>query len=178
VINFARAPPQAGPYQGLKDRLLQAFGRTPMERANAIMNWPELGVLKPLALYDKMAATLSDGSDCDHILVKACFIRQLPPDVQDHLSDKMEQSTRAIAAAADRFFASYGTHQNPTAGVANAVEYKSCNICMVKKIGGFSRGPLGTSRMERTSTGHMPGGATRGTPAKAVNASWQAVRLQ
>jgi hypothetical protein len=88
-----------------------------------------------------MAATLPDLTDCNHILVKACFIRQLPPDVQDHLSDKMEQSTRAIAAAADRFFASYGTRQNPTAVVANAVEYEICNICAVKKIGGFLRRP-------------------------------------
>jgi hypothetical protein len=29
VINLVRAPPQAGAYQGLIDRLLQAFGRTP-----------------------------------------------------------------------------------------------------------------------------------------------------
>jgi hypothetical protein len=106
-----------------------------MERANAVMDWLGLGDLNPQALYDKMAATLPNGTDCDHILVNACFIRQLPPDVRDHLSDKMEQSTRAIAAAADRFFTSYGTHQNPTAGVANAVEYKSCKIYAVKKIG-------------------------------------------
>jgi hypothetical protein len=66
-----------------------------MERANAVMDWQGLGDLKPLALYNKMAATLPDGTDCNHILVKACFIRQLPPDVRDHLSDKMEQSTRA-----------------------------------------------------------------------------------
>jgi hypothetical protein len=141
VMDLVRAPLQAGTYQGLKERLLQAFGRTPMERANAVMDWPGLGDLKPLALYDKMAATLPNGTDWDHILVKACFIRQLPPDVRDHLSDKMEQSTRAIAAAADRFFASYRTRQNPTAGVVNALEYESCEICVVKKIGGFPRRP-------------------------------------
>jgi hypothetical protein len=112
-----------------------------MEPANAIMDWPGLGNLKPLALYDKMAAALPDGTECDHILVMACFIPQLLPDVQDHLSDKMEQPARAIAATADRFFASYGTRQNPTAGVANAVEYESCKICAVKKIGGFPRRP-------------------------------------
>jgi hypothetical protein len=100
-----------------------------------------LGDLKPLSFYNKMAATLPNGTDCDHILVKAYFIRQLPPDVRDHLSDKMEQSTRAITAAADRFFASYGTCQNPTAGVVNAVECESCKICAVKKIGGFPRRP-------------------------------------
>jgi hypothetical protein len=95
VIDLFRASPQAGAYQGLKAKLLKAFSRTPMERANAVMDWQGLGDLKPLALYNKMAATLPDGTDCNHILVKACFIRQLPPDVRDHLSDKMEQSTRA-----------------------------------------------------------------------------------
>jgi hypothetical protein len=74
-------------------------------------------------------------------LVKVCFICQLPLDVQDHLSDKIEQFTRAIAAAADQFFASYGTRQNPMARVANAVEYESGKICAVKKIGGFPRCP-------------------------------------
>jgi hypothetical protein len=53
----------------------------------------------------------------------------------------MEQSTRAIAAAADQFFASYGTRQNPMSRVANAVEYESCKICAVKKIRGFPRCP-------------------------------------
>jgi hypothetical protein len=133
VINLVRAPPQAGAYQGLKDRLLQAFGRRPMERANSVMDWLGLGDLKPLALYNKMAATLPNGTDWDHILVKACFIRQLLPDVRDQLSDKMEQSTRVIAAAADRFFASYRTRQNPTAGVPNAVEYKSCKRDTVRR---------------------------------------------
>jgi hypothetical protein len=88
-----------------------------------------------------MAATLPDGTECDHILVKACFIRQLPADVRDHLSDKMEQPTRAIAAAADRFFASYGTQQKPTAAVVNAVECESCKVCTVKKVGVFPRRP-------------------------------------
>jgi hypothetical protein len=62
----------------------------------------------------------------------------------------MEQSTKAITAAADPFFASYRTCQNPRAGVANAVEYESCKICAVKKIGGF---PI-RSRNQQDGTYH------------------------
>jgi hypothetical protein len=40
VIDLVRALPQAGAYQGLKDRLLKAFDRRPMEQANAIIDWP------------------------------------------------------------------------------------------------------------------------------------------
>jgi hypothetical protein len=120
IIDLARNPPATGAYGILKARLLEAFGRTPVERANALIDWPGMGDLKPLALHCRMAATLTDGTDRDHILMKTLFMRQLPPDVQDHLADKIGKTRREIATAADRFFESSGTRQNPSSGMVSA----------------------------------------------------------
>jgi hypothetical protein len=89
IIDLACDPPAAEAYGILKARLLEAFGRTPVEWANAIIDWPGMGNLKPLALYDKMAATLPDGADRDHIVMTTLFMRQLAPDLRDHLADKI-----------------------------------------------------------------------------------------
>jgi hypothetical protein len=123
VIGLVRAPPVANAYQALKDKLLLAFGRTDLERGNALLDWPGMGDSKPLAMLDKMLATLPAGSDENHVLFKTLFVRQLPPDVRDHLTDKMALPALEIATAADRFFASTGSRQNQATNMLAAVGY-------------------------------------------------------
>jgi hypothetical protein len=123
VIRLVRDPPVANAYKALKDKLLLAFGRTDLERGNALLDWPGMGDSKPLAMLDKMLATLPAGSDENHVLFKTLFVRQLPPDVRDHLTDKMALPVLEIATAADRFFALTGSRQNQATNMLATVGY-------------------------------------------------------
>jgi hypothetical protein len=148
IIDLARNPPTTGAYGILKARLLEVFGRTPVERA--LIDWPEMGNLKLLALYDRMAATLPDGADRDHILMKTLFMRQLPPDVRNYLADKIGKTRREIATAADCFFASSGTRQNPSSGMVSAA-YKSYQSYLMHQ----EHQPHVDAMSQRTQGGHQ-----------------------
>ena len=50
VINIIRNPPAAGTcYQAIKDRLLSAFSRSPLERSKMLLDWPGMGDGTPSA---------------------------------------------------------------------------------------------------------------------------------
>ena len=114
VIDLVRAPPANDAYTAIKNRLLEAFGRTPIERCKALLDWPGLGDGTPSSMLSKMLATLPGGDDPNTNLVKTLFLRQLPSDVQDHLGGMISLPIRELARNADRFFASSGSRLNPS----------------------------------------------------------------
>ena len=120
VIDIIRNPPADG--KAFKDRLLSAFGRTPLERSKSILDWPGMGDGTPSALLSKMLASLPIGEDPEHILFKALFLRQLPADVQDHLARSTALTTRQLAEHADAYFALSGARQRWSAGEAGMRE--------------------------------------------------------
>ena len=64
VIDIIRNPPADGTrYQAIKDRLLSAFGRTPLERSKSLLDWLGMGDGTPSALLSKMLASLPIGED-------------------------------------------------------------------------------------------------------------------
>jgi hypothetical protein len=177
MINLIRVSPQTGVYQGLKDRLLQAFGRTQMEWANAVMDWPGLGNLKPLVFYKKMADTLPEGRiaiifwsrhvssvSCRWMYETTYRTRWSSPPGQSPL--RQTSSSHHTGPARTR------CRESPM-----PLNTRAARFARSRRLGGSPDAP-GTSRMKLTSARHMPGGATRHTPAKAGNVSWGSVRLQ
>ena len=55
VIDIIRNPPEEGTrYKAIKDRLLSAFGRTPLEMGKNLLAWPGMGDGTPSALLSKV----------------------------------------------------------------------------------------------------------------------------
>lgn len=123
VIDIIRNPPEEGTrYKTIKDRLLSAFGRTPLEMGKNLLDWPGMGDGTPSALLSKMLASLPAGEDPEHILFKALFLRQLPVDVQDHLARSTTLTTRELAEQADAYFARSGARLNQPSPLVGNVD--------------------------------------------------------
>ena len=123
VIDIIRNPPAAGThYQAIKDRLLSAFSRSPLERSKMLLDWPGMGDGTPSALLSKMLACLPAGEDSDHILFKALFLRQLPADVQDHLAHSTALTIHVLAEQADAYFALSGNRLNQPSSLVGNVD--------------------------------------------------------
>jgi hypothetical protein len=111
-----------------------------------------MGDSKPLAMLNKMLATLPAGSDENHVLFKTLFVRQLPTDVRDHLTDKRSLPALEIATAADRFFASTRSQQNQATNMLASVGYTDYSSGANLR---FSRNNNRSSKQISVST--MPG---------------------
>ena len=123
VIDIIRNPPAAGTcYQAIKDSLLSAFSRSPLERSKMLLDWPGMGDGTLSALLSKMLVCLPAGEDSDHILFKALFLRQLPADVQDYLAHSTALTIHMLAEQADAYFALSGTRLNQPSSLVGNVD--------------------------------------------------------
>ena len=92
------------PYNLLKNRLVELFTPSIMERLNSIIWQPELGGRRPSELMEAMLALLPPGEQ-PGLLFKAHFLHRLPNDMRDRVA--LEITTlepRALAALADQLY--------------------------------------------------------------------------
>ena len=109
VMNVLDDPPTSGKYEALKQQLLKEFTLTNRERAGALLDMPGLGDMKPSQLYAKIRE-LTPREDRDLVptffLFREIFLRQLPTDVQVHLTDHADLPLDKLAEKADQYFLS------------------------------------------------------------------------
>lgn len=60
ILDFLRTPPLTNRYDALKQRLSKTFTLSKRDRANALLNMPQLGDQKPSELMDAMLALAGD----------------------------------------------------------------------------------------------------------------------
>ena len=99
VLDYIEAPPANDKYNGLKTRLLDTFTLSEYERANRLIDSPDLGDDKPSALMDKMLALIGNHPPC--FLFRVLFLKRLPEDIRGPLLHSKEEDCRTLAKAAD-----------------------------------------------------------------------------
>ena len=102
---MARAPPTVTPYEILKSRLLQSYDLTDYQRAEQLINLPNLGDRRPSQLMSSMLALLPEGYSPD-FLFNFLFLQRVPADVRGHLVTKKFENSRDLAAEADKLWVS------------------------------------------------------------------------
>lgn len=103
ISDLLESPPETDKYQALKKRLTEAYSRTPLERAAALLSIESLGDRKPSELMDDMISLAGKDIKLDCPLFQAIFLRTLPTSVQQHLStEKTFADPRETAKRADR----------------------------------------------------------------------------
>ena len=110
VLSTIMNPGSSDKYGALKTRLLEEFTLSQSERAAALLDMPGLGDMKPSQLLTRMLSLLPDSEvDNPSFVIRELFLRQLPPDVRAHLTDKSQFALKELAAEADKFFTSAGS---------------------------------------------------------------------
>ena len=90
----------ADPYTELKRRLTGAYGKSPWQLTNELLDHHDLGDLKPSVLMAKMLAVLPPGEKVHYIFL-GLFKRKLPASWQAQLAQNTTTDHRELAAAAD-----------------------------------------------------------------------------
>ena len=132
VVDLITNPPAADKYDTIKGRLIAAFTPSDLERANTILDMPELGVDKLSYLMSKMLALIDDHDHC--VFFRAIFLRRLPDDVRIVLASSRETDLRKLALEADEL-----------------IQAQSRGASAVQKR------PLGTKREHRGGPAQQPG---------------------
>lgn len=122
VLDYLKAPPDNNKFEGLKTRLLDTFTLSEYERANRIIDAPELGDDKPTALMDKMLALLGTHEPC--FLFRVHFLRRLPEEIRGPLLHSKVEDCRALAKAADTLWLARSTTTNVVAKSPSAPQRK------------------------------------------------------
>ena len=99
IRNLLQNPPQDDKYGALKARLLKTFSQSETQRANQLIDLPDLGDETPSMLMDKMLALLGDHNPC--FLFRQLFLRRLPEDIRTILVHSKIEDARDLAEAAD-----------------------------------------------------------------------------
>ena len=111
ISDLLENPPETDKYTGLKARLTDTFSRTPLERAEALLEIESLAGRKPSELADDMIAMAGTAVQHDCPLFAAIFLRTLPPSVKQHLmTEEKITDLRKIAKQADRLIATTPEH--------------------------------------------------------------------
>lgn len=102
ILDLLQHPPAAHKYQNIKDRLLKSFGLSELQRANRIIDMPDLGDEAPSVLMDKMLALMGDHDPC--FLFRQLFLRRMPEDIRTTLVHSKITDPKELGEAADRLW--------------------------------------------------------------------------
>jgi hypothetical protein len=107
------------PYRQLKERLMSAHELTPIQRAEKVMQMPDLRGQKPSQLLAAMLEWCSRGEETLSFFV-AAFLRRLPNELRILLGHDDVSDLKAISQKADALW-QLCPHGDPLASVAAAV---------------------------------------------------------
>ena len=97
------------PYQEVKDRLTDAFGKSGFDMAAALQEHPALGSEKPSVLMGKLLALLPPGDKAD-TRFRYEFVRRLPDYMRSQLGRAELDTTAKLAKAADEAWTTHAGH--------------------------------------------------------------------
>lgn len=112
VLSLLQHPPDNGKYTVLKNRLLETFSFSPAERADRLLNMPQLGDQKPSELMDTMLALLGNHHPC--FLFNHLFLQRMPEDIRPVLAAQDIDDPRLLAQKADALWLARSAQQGAT----------------------------------------------------------------
>ncbi len=92
VADFIESPPNNNKYDGIKNRLVDAYSLSAYEQACLLIDGQEMGDEKPSAMMAKMMA-LASAHDRQGDLFRTLFLRRLPEDIRGPLLDSEEKDS-------------------------------------------------------------------------------------
>jgi hypothetical protein len=107
VADLVASPPAVAPYQALKDRLLLAHHLTPVQKAEKLLDMPELGARRPSDLLAAMYEYCPAGEE-DTTLFRSIFLKRLPAEVRVLLVAEETAELKELATRADQLWLKFG----------------------------------------------------------------------
>jgi hypothetical protein len=107
VADLIAAPPAINPYTALKERLMLAHQLSPVERAEKLLDIPDLGARRPSDLLAAMFEYCTAGEE-NSVLFRAIFLKRLPAEVRVLLVAEDTTSLESLATRADKLWAKFG----------------------------------------------------------------------
>ena len=106
ITDLLENPPSTDKFTTLKNRLTETFTKTPLQRAQDLLDISSLGDRKPSELMDTMLSMAGRDIQPTSPLFQAIFLRTLPRSVRQHLeADGGFDDPRKVAKLADRLLA-------------------------------------------------------------------------
>ena len=97
------------PYEELKRRLTRAYGKTPQEKVDDLLDLPPLGSERPSVLMDRMLALWPDKTTTlTSPLLLGMFRRRLPAEIRTQLATCHAKNPVQLAAEADEIWRQHG----------------------------------------------------------------------
>jgi hypothetical protein len=102
LVSAIEADPvkQEASYTLMKEALLGSYGKTKWQMAYSLLDNPDLGDRRPLAMMAEMLALRFETTAPDSLLL-ALFLRRLPAAIRDHLAAANHTTATEMAAHAD-----------------------------------------------------------------------------
>jgi hypothetical protein len=102
LVSAIEADPikQETSYTLMKEALLGSFGMTKWQMAYSLLDHPDLGDRRPLAMMAEMLSLRYETSAPDSLFL-ALFLRRLPPSIRDHLSAANHTTATKMSSHAD-----------------------------------------------------------------------------
>jgi hypothetical protein len=107
VADLIAAPPAVNPYQALKERLLLAHHLTPVQRAEKLLDLPELGARRPTDLLAAMYENCPAGEE-NTMLFRSIFLKRMPAEVRVLLVAEETTELKELATRADQLWLKFG----------------------------------------------------------------------
>lgn len=108
VLENLRRPDRTEPYSILRSRLLSIYSLSEYQRAEQLLQLPQIGGQKPSELLDSMFSLLPEDQEPD-FLFTTLFLRALPVDIRSHLVHLPLNNPRAMSSIADALWAARGS---------------------------------------------------------------------
>jgi hypothetical protein len=103
VADLIAGPPAVNPYQALKDRLLLAHPLTPVQKAEKLLDMPELGARRPTDLLAAMYENCPAGEE-NTMLFRSIFLKRMPAEVRVLLIAEETTELKELATRADQLW--------------------------------------------------------------------------
>jgi len=132
VMDFIKTPPNINRYEEFKKRLLSTYCLSESERAQKLLNMPELGDEKPSKLMHNMQVLLGDHQPC--FLFRELFLQKMPENIKTALVSMQITNCRKLATAADELF---NSQSNLETNAVRAFPQHTAKATVKKNRSGF-----------------------------------------
>ena len=133
VLDLLRDIPVGRPYGVLKDRLLRRHVLTPLQKAEALRTFSDLGDRSPSQLLTAMLKVCPDG-ETETVQFKHAFLSRLPENLSLLLGNFIRDPVRDIAERADGHWATQRSRKPQNGSGINAVDEAEAQDDLIEAV--------------------------------------------
>jgi len=94
-------PTDTDGYERIKERLVDSYSKTPLQRIFSLIRHPDIGDRRPSAMLNEMSALLPAGCNVNDLFFIGHFLIRLPVSIRDHLAAADYKTAAEMARHAD-----------------------------------------------------------------------------